>query len=100
MTFPVKGDEMVTSDFHELLLLENRASVAHQKDIGMPLLAALDECNCALTKIERLTQLALRHPSLQEAALTLILLQCHQTDAHVGELDLHGSVSFAGLCPT
>jgi len=66
----------------------------------MPLLVALDECNCALTKIERLAQLALHHPGIQEAALMLILLQCHKTEEHIGELDLQGLMPFARLCPT
>ena len=66
---------------------QNRVSIAHPQTAAMPLLVALDECNCALTKIERLAQIALNYPDIRDAALALILLQCQETDAHVGELN-------------
>lgn len=56
----------------------------------MPLLVALDECNHALTRIEMLARLALQYPDIGQAALVLILRQCHETDQHIGELDIDG----------
>ena len=58
----------------------------------MPLLVALDECNLALTRIERLARQGLEYPPIQAAALMLILAQCYETDLHVGELSTNGAL--------
>lgn len=50
----------------------------------MPLLVALDECNCTLTSIELYAQLGLRHPEIRDAALLLVLAKCHELDETIG----------------
>lgn len=58
----------------------------------MPLLVALDECNRALTRVEMCARLGLEYPHIQEAILTLILAQCHETDQHIGELEVSNAL--------
>lgn len=52
----------------------------------MPLLIALDECNCALNRIATYAQLGIEHPELRTVALTLIASQCVEVDTIIGEL--------------
>lgn len=52
----------------------------------MPLFVALDECNCAMTDIERYAELALYCPETRDALLILILLRCGEADATIGGL--------------
>jgi hypothetical protein len=83
-------DKTVTRGFHGFLYFPPPGRMglsSPNRPPPMPLLVALDECNCALTKIERLAQIALNHPGIREGALALILLQCQETDTHVGELN-------------
>lgn len=44
----------------------------------MPLLAALDECLCALTAISTCAKLGLENPALQPQALQLIQQSCDE----------------------
>lgn len=52
----------------------------------MPLLVALDECNCTLTKIENLAKIGIANPTIREAALNLILAECTKVDETIGNL--------------
>lgn len=49
----------------------------------MPLLAAIDECHCALTQIAAHAQLASAHPDRQQIALQIIQSICVQANQHV-----------------
>jgi hypothetical protein len=57
----------------------------------MPILVALDEFDCALTRIAIQAELGLasREPEYLEAALRLILVLCRQTDAIVEDVLSH-----------
>lgn len=54
----------------------------------MPLLVALDEYNCTLTKIEKVAQLGLRMPEVRDATLILILMLCSELNEHIEHLEL------------
>jgi len=46
----------------------------------MPVLVALDECSCALTKISMCAEIGLQSPELQQQALQLIQQCCEELE--------------------
>lgn len=64
----------------------------------MPLLAALDECNCALTRIELCARLGLRYPEIREAAMALILANYYEVNKTIGGIAL-GEHQTEWRCP-
>lgn len=46
----------------------------------MPLLVAIDECSCALTKIPMCSEIGLQNPELQQQVLQLIQQCCEELE--------------------